>query len=72
MRRWCPDDERFRAAVEEAENAAEFVHVSNIHLSAHQAEVIEHFDARGNLLSRRVKRDPKVSEWCSPSRAARN
>lgn len=63
MRRWCAGNARFRAVVEEAENAAEAMFASRIRKAATEAEITEHFDQRGNLLRRTVKYDWKAAAW---------
>lgn len=63
MYKWLAAYPWFKAAVEKAEHEAEVLFVQRIFEAATQSEVIEHFDSRGNLLTRRVKRDPKAAEW---------
>jgi hypothetical protein len=63
MRRWCAAVPQFKAQVEDAEHAAEVAFASRIRKAATEAEVVEHFDQRGNLLTRRTKYDWKAAAW---------
>jgi hypothetical protein len=63
LERWCKASVGFRRAVERAEHQAEVQYVERVHRASVQAEVVEHFDQRGNLLRRTTKYDPKQANW---------